>query len=124
MNSHTHVAFRNYINFLHFEVWGENTHHVEVQAINANAGIVLDAQIDMLLDAKAKVSTVGEVVLPQLVLTHLITASKGKTINTSSSPAYLSYLNQGFQSLEISHSVHDTTIHNTISTQTGSKATS
>lgn len=40
------------------------THHVEIQAINANAGIVLDAQIDVLLDAKTKVSTVWEVVFP------------------------------------------------------------
>ena len=36
-----------------------------------NAWVVLDAQVDVLLDAEAKVAGVGEVVLAQLVLTHL-----------------------------------------------------
>lgn len=47
------------------------THHVEVQSVDADAGVVLDSQVDVLLDAEAEVSSVGEVVLPQLVLTHL-----------------------------------------------------
>ena len=47
-------------------------HHVEVHAVDANAGVVLDAQINVLLDAKAKVARLGEVALPQLVLTDLV----------------------------------------------------
>lgn len=47
------------------------THHVEVQSVDTDAGVVLDAQINVLLDAEAKVSGIGEVVLSQLVLTHL-----------------------------------------------------
>lgn len=34
------------------------THHVEVQAVDSNAWVVLDAQINVLLDTKAKVSCV------------------------------------------------------------------
>lgn len=47
------------------------THHVEVQSVDADAGVVLDAQIDVLLNTEAEVSGIGEVVLSQLVLTHL-----------------------------------------------------
>lgn len=47
------------------------TYHVEVQSVDANAWVILDAQVNVLLDTEAKVSSVGEVVLSQLVLTHL-----------------------------------------------------
>lgn len=46
-------------------------HDVEVHAVDTNAWVVLDAQVDVLLDAEAKVAGVREVVLAQLVLTHL-----------------------------------------------------
>merc|ERR1719221_2167024 len=42
-----------------------------VADVDANAGVVLDAQVDVLLDAEAKVSVVGKVLAPQLVLLHL-----------------------------------------------------
>ena len=50
---------------------GPAQHHVEVHAVDADTGIVLDAQIDVFLDAEAKVSVVGEAVIPELVLTYL-----------------------------------------------------
>merc|ERR1719290_7389 len=50
---------------------GSTQDNVEVHAVDADAGIVLDAQIDVLLDAKAKVAVVGKVLLPQLVLFDL-----------------------------------------------------
>ena len=43
----------------------------EVHAVNACGGIVLDAQIDVLVDAEAEVSGVGEVLLEELVLLDL-----------------------------------------------------
>ena len=46
-------------------------HNVEVHAVDTDAWVVLDAQVDVLLNAEAKVACVGEVVLAQLVLTHL-----------------------------------------------------
>ena len=48
-----------------------STHHVEVQSIDADARVILDAQVNVFLDTKAEVPGVGEVVFPQLVLTHL-----------------------------------------------------
>lgn len=48
-----------------------DTHHVKVQAVDTNTGIVLNPQIDVLLDSKAKVSRVREVVFSQLVFSHL-----------------------------------------------------
>ena len=45
--------------------------NVEVHPVDTNAGVVLDAQVDVLLDAEAKVSVVREVLAPQLVLLHL-----------------------------------------------------
>merc|ERR1712045_188179 len=45
--------------------------NVEVHAVDTNAGIVLDAQVDVLLDAEAEVAVVREVLPPQLVLLHL-----------------------------------------------------
>jgi len=50
---------------------GAAEHHVEVEAVDADAGVVLDAQIDVLLDAEPEVARVGEVALAQLVLAHL-----------------------------------------------------
>jgi len=44
---------------------------VEVQTIDTDGGIVLDAQIDVFLDAEAKVAGGGEVLATQLVLAHL-----------------------------------------------------
>ena len=45
--------------------------NVEVHAINANARVVLDAQVDMLLDTKTKVTRCREVFFSQLVLFYL-----------------------------------------------------
>ena len=45
--------------------------NVEVHAVDSDAGVVLDSQIDVFLDAKAKVAGVGEVALAQLVLANL-----------------------------------------------------
>lgn len=59
------------------------TYHVEIQAINANAGIILDAQINVFLDAKAEVAAVWEIVLPQLILAHLDTVDNKKIIFSS-----------------------------------------
>merc|ERR1719384_1665007 len=50
---------------------GPSHHHVEVHAVDTNAGIILDAQVDVLLDTEAEVSVLGEVLSPQLVLLHL-----------------------------------------------------
>ena len=44
---------------------------VEVHTVDTNGGIVLDAQVDVLLDAEAKVSVVREVLATQFVLTNL-----------------------------------------------------
>lgn len=44
---------------------------VEVKTIDTDGGIVLDAQIDVFLDAETKVAGGGEVVATQLVLAHL-----------------------------------------------------
>ena len=41
--------------------------NVKVQTIDTNGWIVLDTKINVFLDAKAKVASVTEVVLPQLV---------------------------------------------------------
>ena len=43
----------------------------EVHAVDSNVWVILDAQVNVLLDAKAKVAGHAEVVRPQLVLTHL-----------------------------------------------------
>lgn len=48
-------------------------HHVEVKTIDPNAGVVLDAQINVLLDAKSKVASVAKVVFSQLVFTNFQT---------------------------------------------------
>lgn len=44
---------------------------VEVQTIDTDGGIVLDAQIDVFLDAETEVAGGGEVLPTQLVLAHL-----------------------------------------------------
>ena len=46
-------------------------HDVEVHAIDADGGIILDAKIDVLLDAEPEVAVLREVVAAQLVLSHL-----------------------------------------------------
>lgn len=43
----------------------------EVHAVNTGGGIVLDTQIDVLVDAEAKVAGLGEVPLEELVLLDL-----------------------------------------------------
>lgn len=75
-NFNSHPA--SYIFRYHFA-----THHVEVQSVDADAGVVLDAQIDVLLDTEAEVSGIGEVVLSQLVLTHLEAAERSVFSNTA-----------------------------------------
>lgn len=44
---------------------------VKVHAVDANRRVVLDAEIDVLADAEAKVASLGEVALAQLVLLDL-----------------------------------------------------
>ena len=44
---------------------------VEVHTVDTNAGVVLDAQINVFLDTEAEVAGVAEVVSSQLVLTYL-----------------------------------------------------
>eukprot|EP00965_Chrysotila_dentata_P036619 1219028-Pleurochrysis_carterae.AAC.4 len=44
---------------------------VEVHAVDAGARVVLQAEIDVLHNAEAKVASVGKVALTQLVLLHL-----------------------------------------------------
>ena len=46
-------------------------HDVEIHSIDTDAGIVLDAQIDVLLDAEAEISGIGKAVLSQLIFSHL-----------------------------------------------------
>ena len=50
---------------------GSTHHDVEVHAVDADAGVVLDAQVDVLLDAEPEVAVIGEVAPLQLVLLHL-----------------------------------------------------
>lgn len=45
-------------------------HHIEIHPIDTDARVVLDPQVYVLLDPKAKVALVREVVLSQLVLSH------------------------------------------------------
>lgn len=42
-----------------------------VLTVDAGGGVVLDAQVDVLVDAEAKVARVGEVAADELVLLHL-----------------------------------------------------
>ena len=46
-------------------------HDVEVHAVDTDGGVVLDTQIDVLLDAKAEVAVLAEVLPAQLVLADL-----------------------------------------------------
>ena len=46
--------------------------NVEVHAVDTNTRVILDAQINVFLNTKSKVASVREIVLPQLVLTHLL----------------------------------------------------
>jgi len=48
-------------------------HNKEIQTIDTDGWIVLDAQINVLLNAKAKIASVGEVVATQFVFLHLKT---------------------------------------------------
>ncbi len=50
---------------------GAAEHHVEVHAVDADRRVVLDAQVDVLLDAEPEVAVVGEVLAAQLVLADL-----------------------------------------------------
>merc|ERR1719188_2324941 len=45
--------------------------HVEIHAVDASAGIVLDSEVDVLGDAESKVASLAEVDLAQLVLLDL-----------------------------------------------------
>ncbi len=45
--------------------------NVEVHAVDTNAGVILDAQVNVFLDTKPKVAGVTEVIPPQLILSHL-----------------------------------------------------
>merc|ERR1712168_156805 len=46
-------------------------HNVEIHSVDTNTWVVLDAQIDMFRNTKAKVSSSGEVSLSQLIFLHL-----------------------------------------------------
>ena len=50
---------------------GTTHHNVEVHAENTDGGVVSGTEIDMFLDTEAKVSSLGEVLAPQLVFLHL-----------------------------------------------------
>ena len=50
---------------------GAAQHDVEVHAVDTDGGVVLDAQIDVLLDAEAEVAVLAEVVAAELVLADL-----------------------------------------------------
>lgn len=46
-------------------------HDVEVQPVDADGGVVLDAQVDVLLNTEAEVTRRWEVVASQLVFSYL-----------------------------------------------------
>ena len=50
---------------------GASQNDVEVHSVDTDGGVVLDAQIDVLLDAEAEVAVGGEVLTTELVLTDL-----------------------------------------------------
>lgn len=45
--------------------------NIEVHAINANARVILNPQVYVLLNAKSKVASVGKVVFAQFILSYL-----------------------------------------------------
>ena len=53
---------------------GASQLHVEIHTEDTGVGVVLDAQINVLLNTETEVARVGEVLLHQLVLLHLQTA--------------------------------------------------
>ena len=53
---------------------GTSQLHVEIHTEDTGVGVVLDAQINVLLNTEAEVAGVGEVLLHELVLLHLQTA--------------------------------------------------
>ena len=64
------------------------SYHVEVQAVNTNARVILDPQVDVFLDPKAKVSSIWEVIFSQLILSHLRRKMQ-KSLPVNSTPQYL-----------------------------------
>ena len=54
-----------------YAVAGPGQNNVEIHSINANAWVVLDPQINVLLDPKSKVALVRKVLLTQLILLDL-----------------------------------------------------
>lgn len=50
---------------------GTAKHHVEVQTVDTNGRVVLDAQVNVLLNAEAEIAGSGEVLTAQLVFAHL-----------------------------------------------------
>ena len=53
------------------QLTGSGEHNKEVHAVDTDGGIVLDAQIDVFLDAKPEVAGAAEVAATQLVLAYL-----------------------------------------------------
>lgn len=51
--------------------WGDSHDAVKVHSVNTDGRVVLDAQIDVLRDTETEVSSLGEVLLAQLVLLDL-----------------------------------------------------
>ncbi len=52
-------------------VTGPTEYDVEVHSVDTDARVVLDTQVDVFLDAEAKVACVGKISLSQLVFTYL-----------------------------------------------------
>ena len=58
------------LSVLHPATWARQV-DVEVHAVNAGAGVVLDTQVNVLSDAEAKAAIASKVLLAELVLLHL-----------------------------------------------------
>ncbi len=52
---------------------GTAQHHIEVHPVDADGRVILDAQVDVLLDAEPEVAVLTEVVAAELVLSNLQT---------------------------------------------------
>ncbi len=50
--------------------------NIEVKAVDTNGGIILDAKINVFLNTKSKVSSVTEVVFPQLIFPNFQSSFK------------------------------------------------
>jgi len=53
------------------QVTWSTENYVEVHAVDANVGVILDTEVDVFLDAKAEVARRTEVAFPQLIFPYL-----------------------------------------------------